>query len=235
VRDIGDLIDDREHMRRALVQRAYLRAQELVAQLFAAVQPHLHEFDAPFNRRERRAQVMRGRGEEVVAHAQRVLDFFVQARVVDRQGGAARQLLGQRQVRGAVAPRRTRRHKRQHTQRASARHERHAHVRHTSHLPQQTPMLSVVRDVFQKMSLDGGDHMWPAAAQRFNVGVGASWVRRIEARQLAQRIVFAGVGVCGGETMQRAVFREEVDDTPVGEFRRRQAGYGGERRRVIER
>jgi len=96
-------------------------------------------------------------------------------------------------------------------------------------------MRGVVRDMFQERDLDGRDHMWPPAVQHLNGGAPPRRVWRVETGQLAQHVVFDGVGVSSGETMQRAVLREEVHDAPVGEFRRRQTGHGGERRRVIER
>ena len=86
-------------------------------------------------------------------------------------------------------------------------------------------MLGVVRDMFQERGLNGRDHMRPPAVQRLNVGAPPRRVRRVEARQLAQRVVFDGVSVCGGETMQRSVFREEVDNAPAGELRRLEADH----------
>jgi hypothetical protein len=86
-----------------------------------------HELQRGQHRRERVAQLVREHGQELVLAAVGLLHLAEEARVVQRQPGAAAELLGHRQVRGRVPPRRRARDQRDRPQRAAARGQRHDH------------------------------------------------------------------------------------------------------------
>ena len=85
----GDAVDLPSAGREPLEQRVAARA---LRELGRRALQRLH---LEAQRRERRPQLVRGDGDELVANAHRVLRVAVHESVIDRLGGAASELLGE--------------------------------------------------------------------------------------------------------------------------------------------
>ena len=142
-----------------------------------------------------------------------------QTRVVDRQRGAAGQLLLQLQVTFVVAIPRFRRYEGDHANRTLPGNHRHEHYRGEPNQPQDGEVLGVAgcRDehLVGHLREDLGE---PRArdADYALVGVGVDRVLLLQPARPGNPL---GIGVGDRELGYRPVLPDQVDDTPVGETR----------------
>ena len=98
-RHVEDVVDET----RLGLARA-LQHVEPAGHLLGPDLPLPQERDPVHHRRQRRAQLVRHRRQELVLQAARLLRLGVEPRVVDRERRAVREVLGEREVVGPVAP-----------------------------------------------------------------------------------------------------------------------------------
>ena len=174
-RDVEQVVDQPRHVPDLAAQhRARARRYHRV------VRPHLQELERGEHGRERVAQLVRQHGQELVLAPVRLLRLAVQAGVVEGEARAPAEVLGDRQVGRAVAPRGRGGHERDRPQRPAARDEGYAHGEGGAQL------------VDQPGALRG----WAEAAEQ--------QVERLGAQARTGRLLRAGVGRHGRRQPQLA-------------------------------
>ena len=164
-----------------------------------------------------------------------VLGLVEEPRVVDRDGGARGELLGEAEVALVEAPARLRGHEEDRAERAPPRDERHAHRRaHVDLLERAREplrLLRVPRDrqrrrVGQELRAPGADHLRHA-----DVGVE---LQRMRLEDRAHRRL-PPAAVLDRATHDRPVVLDDVDDAPVAETGHGEPRERAERLVVVER
>ena len=182
-------------------------------------------------RGERRAQLVRGDRQELVADADRVLRRLVQPRVLDRERHAAAEVLGRDQIGGAVAPRRAGRGQHDRTEGAAARGQRHDDRRFEPELPGERHGLGVARE--QRRSAAGAGDQHRRASTHHTIS--GERILRGAAAELVGLCAHGRVGVACRVAARPVASAGDIDQAPVGQRRHDAAEHVLDGLAVVER
>ena len=164
----------------------------------------------------------------------RLLRAPVLAVLLDRGGRARRQLLGDREVGGAVGLAVSARQG-QHAHDAARADQRHHHRRAQAEAVSQAVAV-LAADEPSTLDLGHlGQNFRLAAGQRLRQGGGNVRARQRSGLERAGEVLAGRVGVSDGHATEHAVIARHVDDAPIGQRPRDEPGEAGERRGLVDR
>ena len=177
-------------------------------------------------------EIMGRREQELVTRADALLELVIQPGVVDRQGSAAGQLLGQDKVGRRVATARSRQAERQPANRMLTRSQRHPHQGADTQITQELEVLRARRGCLHPSLGDLGHELCLAPQERPAGRVGAERSRWHIARHA---FVLRRIGVGPGHPLDRLAIGDHVNEAEIGEGGYRQARHGLQAGLVVER
>ncbi len=225
-RDVEQIVDQAD-------QVVDLALDDLALAL-AADTAQLHQLDAGQDGSQRVAQLVAEHGQKFVLAAVRLARLLVQARVVDRHGGAQAQLLGHLQIRLLEPALRGGGDERDGAEGAAARGHRHDDGRAEAEPAQEGLVLAVGRERRQQRLGDVAVKLGAAAGHDAGHAHLGGRVGRDPAPVLAQTIDLRWIAV-GHDQLAALLAVGQLDQAPVGDARHRQAGQVRQRGLVVER
>ena len=160
--------------------------------------------------------------------------IVVEARVVERQRGAPRDLAEQFDVVGTESPIGVARHDTDRPEDAAPRAQRHAHVRTEPEFLHDAIVLTVAAERLLHVVGDVGQKGALAGVERVHRRVVAVGVRRIDVAELFDEVLFRRVGVHRGDALDRVALLC-IDEAHVPEEWHQQSGQRGQVPLVVER
>ena len=200
---------------------------------FVGLQEHDRERAGLDQRAERLVQAAE-RLHALVAPAERVLRLVVEARVVQGQGRPVADLLGERQVRGAVRKAAFAQCQADGAEHAAPRHHGDEDVRAGPDLEQELQMPFVPRPGAELLLGELGHELGLARAQDPAHSIRGTEIRREAPLDLAHDFLEGRVAVQRLCPPDSPFGVEDVDDAVVGEVRYQVAGEGGERLLLVQ-
>jgi hypothetical protein len=221
-REAEDLLDEREEMVAARADP--LELERLLAGQ-RAEDPVGEQLGVADDPRERRAQLVRHRREEVGLRAVGILRVEVELRVVEGERRALREVLGDGDVRRVVSPVRRRCHQgRQRAEDVPARDERHGQRGPRSEGLERCPLIrGAAQEPYQDVRVVAHEHGPAVLEGARDRAVRHPELRRMRAEAGGERRV-SGERVGGGNASNVAPLGLEVDEGRVAEHRERDAG-----------
>ena len=226
--DIEEVVDDL-----GLSPRIALDRLQRIADGRRVKRPRSQHAGPSDDRRQRCAQLVRDRGQELVLGPAGLLSRAIEPRIVDGLGGTTGQVLGEGEVSAAVTASRFGRAERDAAQPAAPRVQRHHHDRAQTQSAKGGAVLGIGCDRVEHLIRDLGMELRLPGPQDLREAVSAE-VDRLVVGQLAGELDVGGVDVGGGEPADSTVFLEHIDRAQIGQPGHDQTGNLGQRGLVVE-